>query len=89
MEARQGTGFVIPVRRIERYVPEFDETHMPRPVIPEQNLEPWTAVLDSLLHNRTLYEAEAEHCRVAALAFVTSLDASDLEKLLLSLASQK
>ena len=85
VEARQGTGFVIPVRRIERYLPEFDETHMPRPVIPEQDLEPWTEALSSLLRNRPLYEAESERCRTAALKFVAGLDASDLEKLLLSL----
>jgi glycosyltransferase involved in cell wall biosynthesis len=85
VEARQGTGYVIPVRRIERYLPEFDETHMPRPVIPEQVLAPWTEALGSLLRDRALYEAESERCRVAALRFVSSLDAADLEKLLLSL----
>ncbi len=88
VEARQGTGFVIPVRVIERYLPEFDETHMPRPVIPEQDLEPWTEALGSLLQNRTLYETESDRCRTAALAFVAGLDASDLEKLLLSLGRQ-
>jgi len=87
VEARQGTGFVIPVRRIERYLPQFDETHMPRPVIPEQNLDPWTAALGSLLHDRALYEVESECCRAAALSFVTKLDASDFEKLLVSLAA--
>jgi glycosyltransferase involved in cell wall biosynthesis len=28
-EAKRGTGFVIPVRPIERYEPVFDENHMP------------------------------------------------------------
>ena len=87
VEARQGTGFVIPVRRIERYLQEFDETHMPRPVIPEQNLEPWTEALALLLHNRALYDAESERCRAAALGFVAKLDASDFEKLLVSLGA--
>ena len=85
VEAREGAGFVIPVRRIERYLPEFDEMHMPRPVIPVQNLEPWTEALGSLLHNRDLYEAESEHCRAAALRFISRLDESGLEKLLLPL----
>jgi len=88
VEARQGTGFVIPVRRIQRYLQEFDETHMPRPVIPEQDLEPWREALGSLLGNRTLYEAESERCRRAALDFVRGLDAAHLEKLLLSLKRQ-
>jgi glycosyltransferase involved in cell wall biosynthesis len=85
VEARHGTGFVIPVRSIERYLAEFDETHMPKPVIADQDLEPWAEALSSLLRNRALYEAESERCRTAALGFVAGLDASDLEKLLLSL----
>jgi glycosyltransferase involved in cell wall biosynthesis len=85
VEARQGTGFVIPVRRIERYLPEFDETHMPRPVIPEQDLEPWAEALGLLLNDRALYDAESERCRLAALSFVAKLDASDFEKFLVSL----
>ncbi len=32
MEAKEGTGYVIPVRHVERYDPVFDENHMPRPV---------------------------------------------------------
>jgi glycosyltransferase involved in cell wall biosynthesis len=87
VEARQGTGFVIPVQRIERYLPEFDETHMPRPVIPEQNLEPWTEALATLLHDRALYEAESERCRAAALGFVAKLDAAGFEKFLVSLGA--
>ncbi len=85
VEARQGTGFVIPVRGIKRYLPEFDETHMPRPVIPEQDLEPWSQALASLLQNRILYETESERCRAAGVGFVAGLDAAGLEKLLLSL----
>jgi glycosyltransferase involved in cell wall biosynthesis len=88
LEARQGTGFVIPVRRIQRYLSEFDETHMPRPVIPEQDLDPWSEALNSLLGDRNLYAAESERCRTAALNFVAGLDASDLEKLLLSLGAR-
>ncbi len=85
VEAREGAGFVIPVRRIERYLPEFDEVHMPRPVIPEQNLKPWTEALGSLLQDRDLYDAESQRCRAAALRFVSRLDESGLENLLLSL----
>lgn len=87
VEARRGSGFVIPVRRIERYLPEFDETHMPRPVIPDQNLEPWAQALRELLGDRALYEAESERCRAGALDFVEELDASDFEKFLASLSA--
>jgi len=87
VEAREGSGFVIPVQRIQRYLPEFDETRMPRAVIPEQNLDPWTEALRALLHDQALYETESERCRLAGLRFVSQLDASHLEKLLLSLAA--
>ena len=88
VEAKRGTGFVIPVRRIESYHPEFDETHMPRPLIPQQELQPWVEALDSLLTNRSLYEAESERSRAVALQFVSTLHAGDFEKMLLSLPTE-
>jgi glycosyltransferase involved in cell wall biosynthesis len=86
-EARDGSGFVIPVRRIERYLPEFDDTGMPRPLIPEQDLTPWMDSLQILLHDRGVYQAESERCRSAGVRFVSALDRSAFEKLLLSLAA--
>ena len=85
VEAKESTGFVIPVRPIERYVADFDEVRMPRPVIPAQDLEPWVLALESLTRDRALYENESERSRNTALNFVSRLDASNLEKLLLSL----
>ena len=41
-EAKCGTGYIIPVKTIERYEPVFDEHSMPRPVLPENDV---TAVL--------------------------------------------
>lgn len=87
VEARQGTGFVIPTRRIERYLPEFDEMHMPRPVIRPQNIQPWAEALATLLSSKDLYHSESESCREAGLRFVSRLDASDFEKLLLALVA--
>ena len=34
VEAKMGTGFVIPAPRVERYEPVFDERGMPTPVVP-------------------------------------------------------
>ena len=87
-EARDGTGFVVPVERIQRYLPEFDEMHMPRPVIPEQNLELWAEALASLIRDNGLYRSESERCHAAALRFVAGLDPTALEKLLCSLAPE-
>lgn len=85
VEAKQGTGYVIPVRPIERYEAVFDENHMPRAVIEQQDLAPWVAALDTLLTDEKAYKAEAEQSRAAALRFVGGLDAADFEKMLLSL----
>ena len=48
VEAKAGTGFVIPVRPLERFEPVFDETHMPKPVDVPQNIEPWVDALQIL-----------------------------------------
>lgn len=85
LEAKQGTEFVIPVRGIEQWRPAFDETHMPVPVLPEQDLEPWASALRTLLTDRAAYEAESERSRNAALQFVSGLRVEDFEALLLRL----
>jgi glycosyltransferase involved in cell wall biosynthesis len=82
VEAKRGTGFVIPVRPIERYEASFDEAHMPRPVQVEQDIEPWESALRTLLGDREVYRQEAERSREVAVAFVSKLRASDFEDLL-------
>jgi surfactin synthase thioesterase subunit/glycosyltransferase involved in cell wall biosynthesis len=81
-EAKQGTGFVIPVRPVERYLSEFDETHMPVPVRPEQDIEPWVAALEKLLSDRDAYDAEVRRSLERAVPFVSRLNAADFEHLL-------
>jgi Glycosyltransferase len=81
-EAKQGTGFVIPVRPIERYESSFDENHMPRPVQAPQNIEPWREALQTLLGNSEIYWRESETSRQAALRFVSGLRASQFEDML-------
>ena len=84
-EAKHGTGYVIPVRTIERFEPVFDEHAMPRPVVAENDAGPWVTALGELLTDRGAYERESAASRMAATHFVSALDAGDLEKLLLSL----
>lgn len=85
LEAKAGTGYVIPVRPITRYLPEFDAALMPRPVLPEQDAAGWAAALDRLLHNEAEYRAESERSRRAGLDFVARLDPGAFERFLLSL----
>ncbi len=83
-EAKAGTSFVIPVRPIERYLPEFDQVHMPKPVIPQQDLEPWVTALTKLTTDQHAYSREAEASRERAVRFVSALDPTELGRLLTS-----
>ena len=65
VEAKSGTGFVIPIRPIERFEPVFDETHMPKPIDVPQDIEPWAEALRNLLTDRQTYETEADKSREA------------------------
>jgi surfactin synthase thioesterase subunit/glycosyltransferase involved in cell wall biosynthesis len=82
MEAKEGTGYVIPVRPVERYLPEFDETHMPIPVRAEQDLAPWEAALRELLTDSRAYDQEVKRSLTRATTFVSGLNAADFEDLL-------
>lgn len=85
VEAKSGTGYVIPVRAIERYEPVFDEHGMPRPVTARQEIDPWVQAVRKLLGDRAEYERESAASRRAALEFVGSLRAAAMEELLASL----
>src|ERR1041385_2651904 len=63
-EAKQGTGYVIPVRPIERYQAVFDEHAMPKPVVAAADPEPWVRALSELLGDREAYQQESELSRV-------------------------
>lgn len=82
LEAKTGTGYVIPVRAVERYEPVFDEARMPRPVAQPQEIAPWETALRTLLADREAYETEAQRSREAALQFVESVRADALEDML-------
>lgn len=85
MEAKRGTGYIVPVNPIVRYQREFDETHMPVAVVPGQDLAPWKQALHTLLTDEREYWRESEASRAAALEFVGKLDAGDFERMLESL----
>src|SRR5581483_5363457 len=88
-EAKQGTGYIIPVRPIKRYEHLFEENNMPRPVVEEQDITPWTHALKELTTERERYEEESRRSRAAALSFVSALQATNFEELLLSLGKEQ
>ena len=84
-EAKRGTGYVIPVRPVERYEYVFDDTGMPRAIMPPQEIGPWRAALQRLLTDESEYWAEAQCSRAAAIEFVGRIDPGAFERYLLSL----
>jgi len=84
-EAKRGTGYVIPVRTIERYHPVFDEHAMPRPVVPANEVAPWVDAVQTLVGDRSAYEIESKASREAAGAFVAGLDRGAMERYLTEL----
>ncbi|MCC7173914.1 MAG: glycosyltransferase family 4 protein [Bryobacterales bacterium] len=86
LEAKQGTRFVLPVRPIERYLPEFDEHGLPSPVVPPQDVAPWAEALSALLTEPGLYREESETSRERALRFVSAIQPELLVEYLSSLS---
>jgi surfactin synthase thioesterase subunit/glycosyltransferase involved in cell wall biosynthesis len=85
-EAKRDTKYVIPVRGIERYEPVFDEHAMPKPVLPQYEIEPWIAALRELTTDRAAYERESRASRAAAERFVQSVDSRAFGSYLMRLA---
>jgi glycosyltransferase involved in cell wall biosynthesis len=85
MESKLGTSVAIPVNPITDWEPRFDDRNMPVAVIPKQDIDSWAEALASLLTDNELYAKESSAARKSATAFVESLDAGDLLRLLQSL----
>lgn len=88
VDAKLGTGFIIPVCPIERYEPVYDDQGLPQAVLPRQDLAPWTAALQALVSDRDVYMRESAAARHAATKFVDHLQPTRLEDLLLRLTPQ-
>ena len=85
VEAKQGAGYTLPVRPIERFEAAFDENHMPRPVPVPQDYDPWQRALNVLLADDGEWRRESQQVRQAAVGFVSGLDAGQFEQYLGSL----
>jgi glycosyltransferase involved in cell wall biosynthesis len=81
-EAKEGTGYVLPVAELERFEAVFDEYGMPRPVVGTTDIEPWRAALEELLTDAGAYARESARSWERAKNFVASLDAGQMEAFL-------
>jgi len=66
-EAHLGVNYLLPVNPIKEFHTDFDDQMLPRPIIPEQNVEPWVAALKALLTDRACYEATSNRSRSVAM----------------------
>lgn len=89
VEAKRGTDYVVPVRAIERYELVFDEVHMPRPVVPQQDVRPWEEAIRELLQSEAMYKRASAAARTAAHEFVRGLHAGQMETYLAGLLPGK
>jgi glycosyltransferase involved in cell wall biosynthesis len=85
MEAKGPTRYVIPVRWIDTYQPVFDQHAMPKPVVPENDPEPWVAAIHRLIEDPAAYRSESEQSRDFAGRFIGGLTAGGLEQFLMHL----
>jgi glycosyltransferase involved in cell wall biosynthesis len=83
VEAKRGTGYVIPVRPIERYLAEYDDRHMPIPApnAEPQDIGPWIEGVRSLL-DPLEWRTESQRSLDAARAFTSALDVRQFEQYL-------
>ncbi|MGC4880033.1 glycosyltransferase family 4 protein [Micromonospora sp. DT43] len=79
-EAKLGVPHLLPVRPIERYGPGGE------PVIPPQDVTPWSEALDAVTGDPAHHADLAARSRAAAWEFVTGIDERALERYLRSLA---
>lgn len=84
VEAKRGTGYVVPVRPIRKYRAEFDDRHMPVPESDPQDLAPWVAAVEELL-DPMKWREESARSLAAAREFTGKLDAAQFERYLLGL----
>jgi glycosyltransferase involved in cell wall biosynthesis len=87
-EAKQGTGYLIPVAGIDRYLPVFDEHGMPEPMAPYNDAAPWAAAIAERLSDAKAYARESEASWEASHRFISRLDAGEMERYLFSLGTR-
>ena len=84
-EAMLDVAPLLPVNPITAYRAQRADEAYPEPVVPEQDLVPWSAALRRMVDDPAHHRSVAGHGRRAAAAFVAGLDIADLERYLTDL----
>jgi glycosyltransferase involved in cell wall biosynthesis len=75
-EAKLNVDYLLPVNPVSGYKKNLDERLLPEPIIPEQNMEPWSEALRRLLDDREHYDQLSMESRSVALTYLEGLDES-------------
>lgn len=78
-EAMLGVDYLLPVNQVVRYRSKLDELMVPMVDIPEQNVEPWCAVLQRLTTDREHYEQLSATARRVGSAYASNLNVLPFE----------
>jgi len=81
-EAKMGVPYLLPVRPIQRYLPELDEHMVPVAEVPPQDIGPWKEALARLVSDPDHYRHIALQSREAALRYAQHLSVQPFEDLL-------
>jgi surfactin synthase thioesterase subunit/glycosyltransferase involved in cell wall biosynthesis len=68
-EAKLGVDYLLPVKPIEKYLPQVDAQMVPIPIVPKQDIRPWQNALERVTADREHYAALSKASRVAALNY--------------------
>lgn len=81
-EAKLGTRYTLSVKPISTYLNEWDEKNIWVPVIPPQQVEPWSSAIREVLSSPRTYRRESQNSRLVATQFVSELSIAPLCRLL-------
>jgi glycosyltransferase involved in cell wall biosynthesis len=83
-ESTLGVARRVPVSPIREFTAAFDDRHLPVPVIPGQDIEPWARALSALAREAN-YKTESRASKIAAERFVSGLEPNQIERFLQNL----
>jgi len=81
-EINLGTGFMLPVKPIERVAHSLNKNKTIIPLVPEQKISPWYNALFQLISNKELYYQQSSLVRSAANKFVSQIKIEAFEDFL-------
>ena len=87
VEAKLGIDYILRVRPIEQFEDRLDESLLPRPIVPIQEIGPWRTGLNRLLSDRAEYMRLSGTSRQAARNFVSTLSVKPFVKFLETLST--